>query len=61
MWFDRKTNRRPDDLRIILRCTMLAATLLAWAGVAFGRPARLPVSLEELIAEADIIFKGLAV
>jgi hypothetical protein len=40
---------------------MVAATLLAWAGVAFGRPARMPVSLEELIAEADIIFKGLVV
>jgi hypothetical protein len=61
MWFDRKTNRRPDDLRIIRRCTMLAAIVLAWAGVASGRPARLPVSLEELIAEADIIFKGLVV
>ena len=61
MWFDRKTKRRPDDLRIILRCTMLAAIVLAWAGVAFGRPTRLPVSLEELIAEADIIFKGLVV
>lgn len=61
MWFDRKTTRRPNDLRIIRRCTMLAATLLAWAGVAFGRPARMPVSLDDLIAEADIIFKGLVV
>jgi hypothetical protein len=40
---------------------MLAAIVLAWAEVASGRPARLPVSLEELIAEADIIFKGLVV
>lgn len=40
---------------------MLAATLLAWAGAVCGHPARLPVSLEELIAEADIIFKGLVV
>src|SRR5262245_23554205 len=61
MWFDRKTNRRPDDLRIIRRCTMLVATLVAWAGVAYGHPARLQVSLEELIAEADIIIKGLVV
>jgi len=52
---------RPDDLRIIRRCTMTVATLLAWAGVACGHPSRLPVSLEQLIAEADIIFKGLAI
>jgi len=61
MWFDRKTNNRPDNQRKIRRCTMLAVILLAWAGVASARPARLPVSLEELIAEADIIFKGLVI
>jgi HEAT repeats len=61
MRFDRKTNRRPADMRIIRRYTLVAATLLAWAGVAYGHPTRMPVSLEELIAEADIIFKGLVV
>jgi hypothetical protein len=40
---------------------MLAAIVLACAGSASGRSAMLPVSLEELIAEADIIFKGLVV
>src|SRR5262245_51152657 len=58
MWFDRRTNTRPYHLRTIRRCTMLAAILLVWAGAVCGRPAMLPVSLEELIAEADIIFKG---
>src|SRR5215468_7625423 len=61
MWFDRKTNRRPNDLRIIRRCTILAATLLAWAGAVCGHSAKLPVSLAELTAEADIIFKGLVI
>jgi len=40
---------------------MLAAVLLAWAGFACGHPAMLPVSLEELTAEADFIFKGLVI
>jgi HEAT repeat protein len=61
MWFGRKTNMRPDDLRIVRQCAMLAATLLVLASVTWGHPIKLPVSLEELTAEADIIFKGLVV
>lgn len=52
---------RVDHLRKTRRCTMLIAALLAWVSVARGYPVGPPLSIEKLAAEADIIFKGMAV
>jgi hypothetical protein len=52
---------RVNDLRMIRRCTMVLAALLAWTSVVRGYMVGPPLRLEELAAEANIIFKGMAV
>jgi hypothetical protein len=49
------------DFAMTLRRLMLAAAALAWTGVAWGYAVGPPLSLEKLVAEADLVFKGTAV
>lgn len=50
-----------DKLRITRCASLLLAVLLVWAGIGHGYPVGPALSLKELVAQADVIFKGTVV